>query len=144
MNWGKPFDMTVTTHPLQDGCGVCGCRSRTTAYWDVNGMPASVMAALLGELNDQMGGETLIKNGGPLGLHQPGAWYTIIGELVCGCETALRRRAVDAVPTHPRGCAVCNYHVRDLRCLVDVGASDEALAGHLRALRAHCQLEVAE
>ena len=122
------------------GCATCGCRVRRTAYWDVNGMPLGVMTAGLRELDEQMGGECVIQNGGPLGEHQPGAWCSITAKPDCNCEFVLSRRVVD-VPIHPEGCATCNYHERDLRCLVDVGATDEAIAGHLRALRSHCRLE---
>ena len=124
-----------------NGCDTCGCQVRRTAYWDVNGMSVGVMTAGLRELNEEMGGDAYILNGGPLGINQPGAWYTIIGKPVCDCELVLFHRFVDGLPRHPRDCAVCNYHERDLRCLVDVGASDAAIVGHLRALRTHCRLE---
>ena len=124
-----------------NGCDTCGCQVRRTAYWDVNGMPVEVMTAGLRELDEEMGGDAYVRNGGPLGINQPGAWYTIIGKPVCDCELVLLHRIVDGLPRHPRDCAVCNYHERDLRCLVSVGASDAAIIGHLRALRSHCRLE---
>ena len=48
----------------------------------------------------------------------------------------VRRRG----PRHPRECSVCDYHLRNLRCMVALSATEEALSGHLRALRSHCRV----
>ena len=140
MALSQPFLTATKVHPSMSGCATCGCQVRRTAYWDVNGMPLEVMAAALRELDEQMGGECIIRNGGPLGEGQPGAWYTIIAKPDCNCEFVLHHRIVD-VPRHPGDCSTCNYHERDLRCLVDLGVADESIASHLQVLRAHCRLE---
>ena len=67
-----------------------------------------------------MGGECIIRNGA-LSERASREWYTIIAKPDCNCEFVLHHRIVD-VPS-PGDCATCNYHERNLRCLVDLGAA---------------------